>query len=423
MRRLLALATALLVALPAAPAQAAATGRCRPDGSGPVCRIWAGRVDHVSDGDTVAVDVFGDGTGTPLPIRLIGVQAMEQHVYSSVTAKRRGECHALAATARLEELIRWSGGLVRLTAQHPDSQSRGRALRSMSVRIGGVWRDAGQILIREGHAMWMLSSGGETAWNAPYRQAAQLAARAGRNLYDRDRCGAGPYPTAALDVWVNPDADGSDSANINGEWIRIGNNSGSAIPLGGWWVRDSGLRRYTFRPGTSVPSGGAIFVHTGHGVSTATHKYWGLSEPIFENPSWDATAIGDGAYLFDPQGDLRAQDLYPCVAGCRTLAGTVALSARPTDPELIRVTNTGAAPVNLFGHTVATGPHVYPITSAAVLDPGASFDLYAATGTSDGLARHWNKTEKIMSNRGGTAELRTRSQARDVCVAWGTGRC
>jgi endonuclease YncB( thermonuclease family) len=425
-RTALALFVALLtlVALPAAPAQAAATtGPCRPDGHGPVCRVWAGRVDHVSDGDTVAVDVFGDGTATPLPIRLIGVQAMEQHVYSGVVSKRRGECHALAATARLEELIRWSGGLVRITAQHPASVSRGRALRAMAVKINGVWRDAGQILIREGHALWMLSSGGEQAWNAPYRLAQQLAARDGRHLYDRDACGAGPYQSAALDVWVNPDADGSDSTNVNGEWIRIGNNSGTAVPIGRWWVRDSGLRRYTFPTGTSVPAHGAIFVHTGHGVPTETRKYWNLAEPVFENPTWDSDAIGDGAYLFDPQGDLRAWDLYPCVTGCRTLAGSVRISVQTTAPELIRVTNTGAAPIDLLGHTVTTGPHVYPIATRTVLQPGDAFTLYPAAGTSDALTRHWNKRASILPARAGTVLLRNRSQSLDTCTAWGSARC
>ncbi|MDP9794806.1 hypothetical protein J2S43_003318 [Catenuloplanes nepalensis] len=41
----------------------------------------------------------------------------------------------------------------------------------------------------------------------------------------------------------------------------------------------------------------------------------------------------------------------------------------------------------------------------------------------DGLSRHWDKGGKIMSSRGGTAELRNRSQARDACVARGAARC
>ena len=33
---------------------------------------------------------------------------------------------------------------------------------------------------------------------------------------------------------------------------------------------------------------------------------WTLAHPMFENPPPDGRALGDGAYLFDPQGDLRA---------------------------------------------------------------------------------------------------------------------
>jgi micrococcal nuclease len=57
-------------------------------------------------------------------------------------------------------------------------------------------------------------------------------------------------------------------------------------------------------------------VHVGPGTSTATHKYWGLPVRIFANPTFDASAIGDGGYLFDPRGDLRAHMLYPCVVAC-----------------------------------------------------------------------------------------------------------
>ena len=52
-------------------------------------------------------------------------------------------------------------------------------------------------------------------------------------------------------------------------------------------------------------------MHVGKGMATATHKYWGLAAPVFANPTFDTEAIGDGGYLFDPRGDLRAWNLYP----------------------------------------------------------------------------------------------------------------
>jgi endonuclease YncB( thermonuclease family) len=312
------LAAAVLVGAAAAPA-AAATVACRPGADSPRCQVWTGKVSWVADGDTPLIDIYGDGTSKPVSVRLIGVQAMEQSVYNPVVSKRRGECHALAATARAEYLIKKGGGIVRLTAMNASSHSdvRNRPLRSVAVKINGSWYDIGLDLIRNGYALW-LPTGGEWAWNPAYQWAAQQAAAAGRNLYDTDACGSGPYQNAKVSVTVNYDAPGNDEANVNGEWIRINNGSSLPLPVGGWWVRDSGLRRYTFPQGTTVPARGAIYVHVGKGTATATQKYWGLSAPIFDNPTFDAQAHGDGGYLFDPKGDLRAWMLYPCVTGCTT---------------------------------------------------------------------------------------------------------
>jgi micrococcal nuclease len=319
LRRVAALlcATAVTVsaAFTATVAPAAAATACRPGADSPACQVWTGKVAWVADGDTPLVDVYGDGTAKPVSIRMIGVQAMEQSVYHPDPAKRRGECHALAATARVEQLVKAGGGIVRMTALHASSLSRGRPLRSIAVKIDGRWQDIGLDLIRHGYALWMPFPE-EWAWNQPYRAAAQRAAREGRNMYDTDTCGAGPMQGARLSMQVNYDADGDDSVNLNGEWMRVRNNSAVDVPLAGWWVRDSMLRRYTFPTGTVVRAGGSVYVHVGHGTATATHKYWGLDVPIFANPTFDARAVGDGGYLFDPRGDLRAWQLYPCVIAC-----------------------------------------------------------------------------------------------------------
>ena len=309
-----AAASGALAVIPAAPA-AAATVPCLPTGPGPVCQVWTGKVVRVNDGDTLSVDVAGDGTSTPRSIRLINVQAMEQTVYSAVVQRRRGECHSLVATARLEQLIKAGGGVVRLTAQQAGSSSRSRPLRSVAVKINGSWRDVGLDLIRRGLVLWQ-PFGAEWAWNAQYRVAQAEAARDRVNLFDTDACGTGPAQTTALTVVVNYDAEGADDRNLNGEWVRVDNASNMPLPLAGWWVRDSALRRYTFPAGTVVPARGAIHVHVGSGTPTATHKYWAQTAPVFDNPSLDDRAHGDGAYLFDPQGDLRAWMQYPCVLSC-----------------------------------------------------------------------------------------------------------
>ncbi len=426
MLRRLALLTAVLVtaALAVVPATAAsaATTSCLPT-AGPVCQVWTGKVAWVADGDTLLVDVNGDGTSTPRSIRMIGVQAMEQTVYSPTPARRRGECHSLAATARVEQLVKAGGGVVRLTAQNASSVSRGRPLRSVAVKINGVWRDIGGDLIRHGYALWLPFTG-EWARDASYQLAQAGAAQDRRNMFDTDTCGVGPYQSSGLSVWVNGDADGADDKNLNGEWIRVGNSSGYAVPIGGWWVRDSGLRRYTFPAGTVVPAGGAVYVHVGSGKSTATHKYWGLSSPIFINATGTPQALGDGAYLFDPRGDLRSWMTYPCVLSCdKPLAGKVELQVQHRNPEQIQVVNTSTAPVDLFGHVLVSHPHLYPFTTTTVLQPGQALLMRTTAGTSTGLLRYWDKADHILNDGGDAVSLRTADETTVACVAWGTGHC
>ncbi len=313
-RRLVAVlcAATALVAAAATPA-AAARIPCRPDAGSPSCLVWTGKVAWVADGDTPLVDIYGDQNSKPVSVRLLGVQAMEQHVYNPVPAKRRGECHALAATARVEALVKAGGGIVRLTAQNAGTVSRDRPVRSIAVKIHGRWQDIGLDLLRNGYALWWPDRN-EWAWNAEYRTAAQLAARDGRQMYDTTTCGAGPAQSAPIRLTVNYDPPGNDAVNLDGEWARVDNAGSTPVAIGGWWFRDSGLRRYTYPAGTEVPAHGSVTLHVGSGVATATDKYFGLTAPIFDNPTLDRYAMGDGGYLFDPKGDLRAWTLWPAVA-------------------------------------------------------------------------------------------------------------
>ncbi len=296
----------LLLLLLAPPAQAA-TAPCVPGTTEPICHVVTGKVTFVADGDTLDVDLDGDGRGARRT-RITGIQAMEMSRYSKYRSRRRGDCHAVAATNRLDALVRRARGRARLASMDADPRTGTRIRRSLALRIGGRWEDAGAILLREGHALW-LPNPDEWAWNEGYGALAEAAARAGRNLWDPDSCRVGPDQAAGLRVEVNWDADGNDAQNVNGEWFEITNASGAAVPIGGWWVRDSHLRRYTFPAGAVVPAGGRVRVHVGSGSPDGTRFYWGLSTPAFENTD-SAPGTGDGGYLFDPDGDLRAWDIY-----------------------------------------------------------------------------------------------------------------
>ena len=301
-----ALAVAVTAALvPAAPAHAASVNQ-------------TGYVTNVYDGDTIAVDIAGDGTSTPVHIRLAGIQAMEMTKYSSDPALQRGECHAVPATRRLTQLALHKK--VRVTARDSSSKSGSRLRRVVWVYVDGAWRDVAQIMLREGHGLFLVNRV-EYATNRGVEYAAQVAASRRYGMWDTDFCGSGPYQAAALRLAVQWDAAGNDATNVNGEWFRIANDSSYAVPIGGWWVRDSAYRGtlargYTFPSWAKIPARGSVTVHVGKGTSSGTRFYMGESAPIFENTTSSPTYIGDGGYLFDPQGDLRAWRMYPCRYAC-----------------------------------------------------------------------------------------------------------
>src|SRR4029079_4020315 len=199
MLRVLAVVSLLLLAVPVAAD----------------ARTWHGRGTSFDDGDTIKVDIAGDGTKVAKRVRLTGIQAMEQSVYSNTPSKRRGECHSLEATARLEQLIRRSHRRVRLFAQHASSHANRRLRRSLSVKVHGHWHDAGAIMLREGHALW-LPQFVETRTNARYAKLAQQAALKQVGIWNPTYCGAGPNEGVPLRVTVNPKHTGGD-LDIPGE--------------------------------------------------------------------------------------------------------------------------------------------------------------------------------------------------------------
>jgi endonuclease YncB( thermonuclease family) len=383
-------------------------------------RTWHGRVTSFDDGDTIKVDIAGDGTKVAKRVRITGIQAMEQSVYSNTPSKRRGQCHALEATARLEHLIRRSHRRVRLFAQRASSHAKARLRRSISVKIGGHWRDAGAIMLREGHALW-LPQFVETAKNARYAKLAQRAALKKVGIWNPTYCGAGPSEGVPLRLTVNPKHTGSD-LDIPGEWVRIRSFATHPVPLGGWWVRDSGLRRYTFPHGTTLPANGAITLHVESGTDHGTDLFWGVHTLVFEDPP-----LGDGAYLFDPQGDLRASMTYPCRVACTDpYQDAVALSvtARGSD-ESVTLRNVSSANVDLDGYRLENPPYKYVFGTNAALAPGEAMKLEVeGSPTSDTrLVKHWGKSKRILDDSGDVVRLESFRGITLDCLAYGSAHC
>lgn len=392
---------------------------CLADAPEPICQSWTGHVTRISDGDTLDVDLDDDFTTTPVRVRITGIQAMEHTVYSHRLDRRQGECHALEATARLEQLIAASGGVVRLSAQNPESRSRARLRRSVAVLIDGQWVDVGRVLIGEGHALWMANRA-EWAWNETYNALSQAVAATRTGLWDPAQCGG---PPAALKLWVHWDAAGVDGQRPDDEWVRVRNLDTSPVDLGGWSLRDSNLRRFWFPAGTVVEPGGTITVQVGTGSGALLS--WGLGSAIFDNVD-PTRGVGDGAYLFDPQGDLRAWMIYPCRIGCGDPnADAFELRVQPVGRESVAIRSNAAGPVDLDGYELVVGGESYAFSPGSVIEPGETLRLRTDGSPSEDtrLDRVWGGGGSLLPNADGAVRLRTYDGFVLACRAWGSADC
>jgi endonuclease YncB( thermonuclease family) len=408
----------------------AARGPCVAGEKRPLCYHWPARVVTVHDGDTVTVNVLRDGRRGLRKVRLTGINAMEQTRYSSNPDLRRGHCHSLAATARLESLIRLGvGRRVRLSAQRPSSHSGPRLRRAVAVRTNGRWLDVGQVLINEGHVQFNPNPI-EWAHNRFYSRGAQLAARAGRNLWDPGHCGTGPGQGVPLRMWVNWDSDrNAGRRSVDGEWVKIKNRGSRELSLGGWRFRDSLPRTFRFPSGAVVRAGQTVTLFMGRRPAwdgnRSTRFYWGQRDAVFQNVE-RRRSLGDGGYLFDPQGDLRVWMMYPCRVSCRdSLRGKVQLRARARTPEKVFLKNVSSGAVNLEGYVVDNVPYNYSFPARTVFQPGEILRLVVKGSPQRNarLVRYWGKRKYILNDRGDRVSLRTQTNIRIDCYSWGRMRC
>ena len=242
---------------------------------------------------------------------------MEQTIYTSRASQRRGECHAVEATARLDQLLR-AGKYTCACRAGPRQPLEQPPAPLRAVKVDGRWIDVARTLITEGHAIW-LPNHREYAWNRDYSvlarprrarpaeplgprllrrsgpnegPAAERVGQLGRRRQRRPR----PQRRVGADQEPRPGQRAPARRLVACATPRCAATS-SRLGDGPARRRDHRLRRDR-RP------------------TTTSEFYWGLRGPAFENVTRDETAMGDGAYMFDPQGDLRLSMIYPCREAC-----------------------------------------------------------------------------------------------------------
>lgn len=380
------------------------------------------RKGGVNDGDTIIVRLHGKVQ----KIRFLGVQAFELTTYNNNDpSKWTGECNSVPAARFVLKTVKQAGYRVRLSSPAPVTDKRGRLIRKVEVRLGGVWRDLSAMELERGLVLW-LHHVKDTAINQAYSTLEQQAALRGDGLWDPNDCAAGPHQDAKVSLHVFSDPLGEDT-DLNDEWVRLDNTGTRDLPLDGWYLGNAGPKteRYRFPAGTVLHAGESFTVHTGSGTNGNGHFYKGLGHTIFEN-SYNGFGAGDAAYLLDPDGDVRAHSIYPCLVSCTDPnIGALAVHANPIrGPEYVDVRNTSGHVVDLFDYELRVKGN-YAFGPNSVLAPGETMRVFIKGEPRDDtrLERHVGYPGAYMNDAGGSARVSTFDEIDLACDAWGSGRC
>ena len=184
--------------------------------------------------------------------------------------------------------------------------------------------------------------------------------------------------------------------------------------------------------GTVVQPGATLTLRVGTGRNTSTTRYWGQPSAIFRNV--DTTeGFGNGVYLFDPDGDLRAHAIYPCLYACSDpLLGKVTMAVNfnapgldPGNPngEYVVLSPRTRDAVDLSYKVLTVWGSTYELPRGSVVRPGERLVVRIGKGQSTRLNQYWGKSTALLTNAGAVVVLRSTEDVRIACTAWGTGRC
>lgn len=379
---------------------------------------WQGIAGKDVDGDTVWVDIAGDGKG-PVSVRNAGIQAMET-----------GTCHAAASSALMKSLT--AGKDVKLSAT-VNATNSGRPVRFLD--ISGTGLDPQLAELNAGLVM-AVNLNAEKARGHEYQLAMERAATKGKNLWDKQGCGVGPQSTISTpDMWVKWDLDMSDfdKTGVSSENVKIRNTSTTqTLDLGGWSIRDgSHYAPFKFPAGTSIKPNGIITLYVGAGKATKSSFFWDRDEGAFTNPTSLVDNSFGALYLEDPLTNIRSHVSWPCVYDCAPVPALRISYVQSDAPgsdytnlngEYIAIVTTGGMTVDLTKVVVTLGGHTFHFGENGVLKPGQVLRLHSGKGTNTALAKYWNYTHPLLAGSG-TIRLNTAGAQPISCKAWGTATC
>lgn len=355
-RRVMAAAVSATVALPLSIVSASANPlsdeRLVP-GAGPG-RVAATRADRstkdtvrkigVIDGDTFTGVL--PGSKRRIIVRNAGIQSMEDRECGAKDAKK-----LLARTLGKKRVV--------IVSKHNSARTNKKGIfRLQRNAFTSAGRDVQLAMLNSGLVL-PYGIGRETLRQELYAERAQQVAASRKGLFSGTYCRPGPVQEAQLDLQVNYDASGRDWDNLSGKFVRVRNLSPVDVPIGRWRLRGGAHQSFYFPRGTVLPGLGEVVIRLGSGAQTANTFFWQGHRMRFFVPG-QSRYQGGGAYLFDPDGDIRAWSMYPCRVNCShpaqgALVGSASERDRPPTPT----------PTPSRSASPSTSPTVSPSPSAS----------------------------------------------------------
>jgi micrococcal nuclease len=234
-------------------------------------------VTRIQDGDTVEIEMLSGASET---VRLIGINTSES-----------GECFSEEATIALASLL--SDQVITMTSDVSDRDQFGRLLRYL-------WLDRGvfvnEIMVSRGYAQ-ARDYPPDSRYAEDIAVAQESAQADAVGIWAADACGP-PTEADLRVVGVLSDPPGSDTDNLEGEWVDIVNAGSTEVSMRGWVLKDeSSSHRYFFADDFVIAPQTVVRISTGCGPDGDETLFWCNGSAVWNN-------TGDTAFLLDPTGNI-----------------------------------------------------------------------------------------------------------------------
>ena len=419
--------------------------------SGAVEHVWeCGIVYKHEDGDTTHVKTT---TNKLVEVRNIGLQTPEMAKAKPGGGHWPAQCGAQQAYENFMNLMPEEITIVQLRSITNGANGWGggsrptRSVYKLNNATGQFDIDVQAEQIKAGWSMWWPTAA-EWAHNKEYLDLMNDAKARGVGLWNPNLCGAA-IGNAPL-IWFNQNAPqiDNDAEPAFGEYVILKNDTTAPMDLTSWSLRDNSLNFFwdavngTWMQGSNkfgsmiLAPGEYRIVYldnpAGYPLSPSESEYfnWSRNAPGAQLTNGSIGAAfssnyinGDGVYLQDANGNMRASMTNPCTSAamCETPAWVTEIFNRsgqiiPIPVALNKVANATRdrynPVVSITSGATATATKTALTTAGFIAADGNTYDSPYAAGTALAVtdAGTYNGTNSVVGQRRAIADLTGRTR-------------